>query len=250
MVKISKRKQRQQERNWSPPQIETLTKRQATYLELLNRYDCNIAAGVAGTGKTYVACAWAGAELHAKTFQQIILTRPNVGVGRTLGLLPGRVEQKMAPWARPLIAAFKAQMSAKKYDEAVNAKQIEIQPLEHIRGLTFDNACMIIDEAQNTTPAEMKAFLTRIGENSSVIICGDERQSDIGKGNNGLAWAMRAHDQGLVPDVGLVQFQPADVVRSELCKQWGEAFETMEDEEAAGSDYRGGLHKLVGGELL
>lgn len=235
MGKVSKRKQRQAERNWEPPQIETLTQRQATYLGLLNDYDCCIAAGTAGTGKTFVACAWAGAQLHAKEFRQIVLTRPNVGVGRTLGMLPGRIEQKMAPWARPLEAAFKQQMSAKRYDDAIRASEIQIQPLEHIRGLTFDNAVMIIDEAQNTTPGEMKAFLTRIGEDSTVIICGDERQSDMHATENGLAWAIRAVDRGLVPDVGLVQFTPADVVRSELCAAWASAFEILEGENSCPS---------------
>lgn len=237
MVKVSKRKQRQMERNWEPPQIETLTDRQATYLGILNNYDCCIAAGTAGTGKTYLACAWAGAQLHAKEFRQIVLTRPNVGVGRTLGMLPGRIEQKMAPWARPLEAAFKQQMSAARYEKAIQEKTIQIQPLEHIRGLTFDGAVMIIDEAQNTTPAEMKAFLTRIGEDTTVIICGDERQSDMHATENGLAWAIRAVDRGLVPDVGLVQFTSEDVVRSELCAAWATAFEILEDENTRLSEH-------------
>jgi len=252
----SMRKQRQAERNWQPPQIETLTQRQATYLGLLNDHDCAIAAGPAGTGKTFVACAWAGAQLHAKEFREIILTRPNAGVGKTLGMLPGRIEQKMAPWARPLAAAFKQQMGSKKYDDAVKAQTIQIQPLEHIRGLTFDNACMIIDEAQNTTPAEMKAFLTRVGKHSTIIISGDESQSDIHSTQNGLAWALRAVDRGLVPDVGRVQFTHDDVVRSDLCKAWGLAWEQLETEQREHVErkeapaYRGSLHELKRGELV
>lgn len=233
MVKISKRKQRQAERNWEPPQIETLTERQATYIGLLNDHDCTIAAGTAGTGKTYLACAWAGAQLHSKDTRQVVLTRPNVGVGKSLGMLPGRIEQKMAPWARPLEAAFKQQMSAARYEKAIQEKTIQIQPLEHIRGLTFDNAVMIIDEAQNTTPAEMKAFLTRIGEDTSVIVCGDESQSDAHATENGLSWVLRAIERGLVPDVGLVHFKPEDVVRSELCRMWAEAFDELEKDAQA-----------------
>jgi len=252
----SMRKQRQQERNWKPPQIETLTQRQATYLGLLNGHNCTIAAGPAGTGKTFVACAWAGAQLHAKHFNSIILTRPNAGVGKTLGMLPGRIEQKMAPWARPLAAAFKQQMGAKRYDEAVKAQTIQIQPLEHIRGLTFDNSCMIIDEAQNTTPSEMKAFLTRVGEHSAIIISGDESQSDIHSTQNGLAWALRAVDCGFVPDVGRVQFTHSDVVRSDLCKAWGLAWEHLETEQRERVErkeaprYQGSLNRIRGGELL
>ena len=227
----SMRKQRQLERNWQPPQIETLTQRQATYLGLLNDHDCTIAAGPAGTGKTYVACAWAGSQLKAKEFHQLILARPNVGVGRTLGMLPGRKEQKLDPWARPLVEALKSQMGSKRYQEALTKGEIKIEALEHIRGLTFDNAVMIIDEAQNTTPTEMKAFLTRIGEDSSVIICGDGSQSDLDRQNNGLAWAQRAIARGYVPDAGLIEFDHDDVVRSELCKQWGEAFDKLERED-------------------
>lgn len=246
MGNVSKRKQRQAERNWQPPYIETLTQRQATYLRLLNEYDCTIASGPAGTGKTWVACAWAGSQLHAKEFQHIVLARPNVGVGRTLGMLPGRVEQKMVPWARPLAEAFKNQMGAKRYQEAITAKKIQIEPIEHIRGLTFDSTVMIIDEAQNTTPAEMKAFLTRVGEDSVIIISGDESQSDIHQIDNGLAWALRAVERGLVPDVAHVAFTHEDVVRSELCKQWGEAFDTMQREKAP---YQGSLSHFKSGEL-
>jgi len=248
----SMRKQRQVERNWKPPQIETLTQKQATYLGLLDSHDCTIAAGPAGTGKTFVACAWAGAQLHAKKFHNIVLTRPNAGVGKTLGMLPGRIEQKMAPWARPLAAAFKQQMGSKKYEDGVKSGIIQIQPLEHIRGLTFDSACMIIDEAQNTTPAEMKAFLTRVGKHSCIIISGDESQSDIHSTQNGMAWALRAVKGGLVPSVGHVQFTHSDVVRSDLCKAWGMAWETLESKQREKApEYFGGLNRLTrGGELI
>lgn len=253
MGNVSKRKQRQAERNWQPPQIETLTQKQATYLGLLNDFDCTIATGPAGTGKTYVACAWAGSQLHAKEFRHVVLARPNVGVGRTLGMLPGRLEQKIAPWARPLAEAFKQQMGSKRYEDAIKDGSIQIQAIEHIRGLTFDQTVMIIDEAQNTTPAEMKAFLTRVGQDSVVIISGDESQSDIHRADNGLAWAQKAVDNGWVPDVGSVKFTHADVVRSELCKAWGLAFERLEAQhvpERKEPTYRGGLNMLRGGELV
>lgn len=224
----SMRKQRQAERNWKPPQIETLTQKQASYLELLDRHDCVLAVGPAGTGKTFLACAWAAQRLFDKDVRSIVLTRPTVSVGRTMGFLPGDVKRKMAPWARPLTEAFKRQMSAKKYEEAVNAGEIRIEALEHIRGLTFDDAVMIIDEAQNTAPGEMKAFLTRIGDNSRVILSGDIGQSDLHPTENGLAWALKAVDHGLVDDVGLVQFAHSDTVRSELCRMWGEAFDSLE----------------------
>lgn len=234
----SMRKQRQEERNWKPPQIEPLTQKQATYLDLLNSLDCIIATGPAGTGKTYLACAWAAQELFDKRFRNIVLTRPTVAVGRTMGFLPGDAKRKMAPWARPLTEAFKRNMSAKRYEEAVNDGSIKIEALEHIRGLTFDDAVMIIDEAQNTTPGEMKAFLTRIGERSKVIISGDVSQSDLDRAENGLAWALKAVDRGLVPDVGALTFDHADTVRSELCRAWGEAFDVLERETDADEGVR------------
>jgi phosphate starvation-inducible PhoH-like protein len=247
----SMRKQRQEKRNWQPPQIETLTQKQATYLGLLDSYDCTVASGPAGTGKTYVACAWAGAQLHSHNFREIILARPNVGVGKTLGMLPGRKEQKLAPWARPLVEAFQSQMGSARFVKAVADGSIKIEALEHIRGLTFDNAVMIIDEAQNTTPSEMKAFPTRVGKDSSIIISGDESQSDVHTSDNGMVWALRAVNRGLVPDVGHVQFTYADVVRSELCKQWGEAFDTLErDQRKEAPAYRGSLNHMRDGDLI
>lgn len=226
----SMRKQRQEERNWKPPQIEPITQKQATYLDLLETLDCTIATGPAGTGKTYVACAWAAHELFHKRTQGIVLTRPTVAVGRTMGFLPGTAARKMAPWSRPLTEAFKRNMSAKRYEECINSGSIKIEPLEHIRGLTFDQSVMIIDEAQNTTPGEMKAFLTRIGEGSKVVISGDVSQSDLDRTDNGLAWALKAVERGLVPNVGLLTFTHTDTVRSALCRAWGEAFDALEEE--------------------
>tara|TARA_R110000772_G_scaffold35506_1_gene85539 strand:- start:139 stop:912 length:774 start_codon:yes stop_codon:yes gene_type:complete len=253
----SMRKQRQTERNWQPPNIETLTQRQDTYLGLLNKHPCTIAAGPAGTGKTYVACAWAGSQLKARVFSQLVLVRPNEGVGKSLGMLPGNLDKKLDPWARPLVEAIKSQMGSERFNKAKEAGEIKIEALEHIRGLTFDNSVMIIDEAQNTSPKEMKAFLTRVGRNSSIIITGDESQSDIHAVHNGLAWAMRAVDRGLVPDVGRVHFTYDDVVRSELCKQWGMAFEALEQEQreereyrVKAPEYRGSLNTLRSGQLI
>ena len=171
-------------------------------------------------------------------------------------MLPGKLSQKLDPWARPLVEAIRSQMGAERYNKAVAAGEIKIEAMEHIRGLTFDNSCMIIDEAQNTTPKEMKAFLTRVGKHSSIIISGDESQSDIHSFHNGMAWALRAVERGLVPDVGRVQFEHADVVRSELCKQWGMAFEALEQEQRdiaqrkEAPAYHGSLNKLRSGELI
>jgi phosphate starvation-inducible PhoH-like protein len=235
----SMRKQRQRDRNWRPPPIEALTEKQATYLSALNLFDCVISTGPAGTGKTYLACSWAAQQLFDKQVHQVVLARPTVSVGRTMGFLPGDVRRKMAPWARPLVEAFKQVMSAKKYEDAVNSGQIKIEALEHIRGLTFDSSIMILDEAQNSTPGEMKAFLTRIGDGSCVVLCGDVSQSDLDQRDNGLSWTLQACDRGLVSDVSVIHFTSADTVRSELCRMWGEAFDQLEQEEAPrGRPYR------------
>lgn len=243
----SARKQRQIERNWKPDAIETLTPKQATYLDLLRQHDCTVAVGPAGTGKTYVACAFAGYDLMHKNVRRIVLARPTVGVARTMGFLPGDIKRKMGPWARPLVEAFKQQLGAKRYEEMTNQGAIQIESLEHIRGLTFDDAFMIIDEAQNTTPQEMKALLTRIGEGTRVAICGDVGQSDLDRDDNGLRWAQVAIDRGMVRGCATVQFDSKDVVRSELCKMWGEAFETLESEKLS-PENRNGLH-LIRDEL-
>ena len=245
----SARKQRQEERNWKPDAGETLTQTQATYLDLLQSRDCTVATGPAGTGKTYVACAFAGYEMHHKNVRRIVVARPTIGVAKTMGFLPGDIKRKMAPWARPLTEAFKQKMGAKKYQDAVNQGTIQIESLEHIRGLTFDDAFMIIDEAQNTTPAEMKALLTRIGDGTRVAICGDITQSDLHNGDSGLRWAQEAADRDMVPGVASVEFQSDDVVRSELCRMWGEAFETLEEEKRKAPDSVRGLRVLRAGEL-
>lgn len=239
----SMRKQRQADQNWKPPQIETLTQRQATFVDHLTKRSCTVAVGPAGTGKTYLACAFAGQALFNRDIKQIVLTRPNVGVaGKTMGFLPGDAKRKMTPWARPLVEAFKQHLGAKRYDEATNQGAIKIEALEHIRGLTFDDAVMIIDEAQNTTPAEMEAFLTRVGTNTKVVLCGDIQQSDLDRYENGLAYALKAVDLGLVSDTGRVVFTSRDIVRSDMCRAWAEAFEKLKD-----PDLAAGVRHLVAG---
>jgi phosphate starvation-inducible PhoH-like protein len=236
-VRQSAQKRRQQTRvteSQGPALIHAKNPKQATYLSALDRFDTVIAVGPAGTGKTYVACAQAASLLHRRKVQKIILARPLVGLdSKTMGFLPGNVAKKMEPWARPLVEAFKATMGTKRYEEAVTAGTIEVVALEHVRGLTFDSAAMILDEAQNTTPREMKAFLTRIGEDSRLVLCGDVSQSDLlDRSANGLSWALKAADTGLVPDVGVVEFTHADTVRSKRCAQWAAAFDALEAQSA------------------
>jgi phosphate starvation-inducible PhoH-like protein len=141
-------------------------------------------------------------------------------------LLPGSLKRKLEPWARPLVEALKRHLGERRWDDAQTEESIEITSLEHIRGLTYDDSIMIIDEGQNTTPQEMKAFLTRIGQGSQVIVCGDLSQSDL-RGSNGLAWCVEASINGWVPSTKVVEFTHDDIVRSELCKEWQLAFDKM-----------------------
>lgn len=199
---------------------------QRTYLEMLKQYDCVIANGPAGTGKTFLACAYAIQELVEKRTDKIVLTRPIVGTGKTVGFLPGSLRKKMGPWTRPLIDAFKRSLPADKFESYVPNK-IEILSLEHVRGLTFDDAIIILDEAQNSTIVEMKALLTRVGTRTKILICGDTLQSDL-RGDNGLDYCLEIVRLGLVKAACFHEFNYEDVVRSDLCKEWIKAFFVFE----------------------
>lgn len=171
---MSRNRSRYQEKN--PPFIKPLhprTDRQAEYLEALRRADQVVVMGPAGTGKTYIASALAASLMLEGKIDRIILTRPNVPAGRSLGALPGTLEEKIAPWVIPFTDVIKEYMGYDRFNIAMKKKNIDVVPFEVMRGRTFDNAFVILDEAQNTTPEEMKMFLTRTGEDSTVVINGD-----------------------------------------------------------------------------
>lgn len=220
----SARKQRQVTRNFRPERIIPRTDNQKLLLDALAYSDSVIATGPAGTGKTFLCATYAAEQLLNHQTSKVLLTRPVVGVGRTMGFLPGKLEQKLAPWARPLVEAVKSHISAKKYEEFTTSRDLELCSIEHVRGLTFDDSILIIDEAQNTTAAEMKALLTRLGEMSRVLICGDPEQSDL-EGTNGLQIAMAAAEY--VNGAQIINFTEEDVVRSELCKNWVKALSAI-----------------------
>lgn len=223
----SQQKKRQRKRIEQREPIQPLNEAQARYLHLLEDHDCVAGIGPAGTGKTFLACLHAATLLAKRRTDKILLTRPTIGVAnRTLGFLPGRIEQKMAPWARPLVDAFKRILGSGQVDTLLANKTIEVGALEHMRGLTFDDAVMIIDEAQNASALELKAFLTRIGARSRVVVCGDLSQSDLTSAN-GLSIVVDAIKRGLVREAELMEFLPEDVVRSELCAQWAHAFDVL-----------------------
>src|SRR6187399_139675 len=191
------------------------TAMQAEYMRQLARAEIIFALGPAGTGKTYLAVAQAVSQLITGSVQRLILSRPAVEAGERLGFLPGDMKEKVDPYLRPLYDALYDMMPADKVERAIAAEIIEIAPLAFMRGRTLSHAAVILDEAQNTTPMQMKMFLTRLGENSRMVVTGDLSQIDLPAGAKcGLKDALEAI--GDVPDIGVTQFTEVDVVRHHL----------------------------------
>jgi phosphate starvation-inducible PhoH-like protein len=192
-----------------------------------------VAIGPAGVGKTYMSVQHAISNFIKKDIDKIIITRPIVSMGEELGYLPGDIKSKMHPWLIPIYDGFKEYLTVDSLNSYISNGEIEICPLAYIRGRTFHNCMMIADEVQNTTKLEMKTLLTRMGENSKLILTGDLMQSDI-KGVNGLQDFLQKytssisdgkHDYG---DIGVVHFDTSEVVRSELVKHVLEIYDQSE----------------------
>lgn len=206
------------ERKPEKPPLLPKTERQADYINAIKGYQQVVVLGPAGTGKTYIAATIAADMYEAGMIDKIILTRPNVSAGKSIGFFPGSLEEKMAPWMAPVIDVLRQRMDTGVLDTAFKNGNIEIVPFETMRGRSFNNAFVILDEAQNTSTHEMKMFLTRIGENCKVIINGDIMQSDLHE-TSGLSKAIHMTKKYLLP-VPVIEFEVNDIVRSELCKQW------------------------------
>ena len=197
---------------------------QAAYLRLLERHDLVFALGPAGTGKTYLAVAMAVAMLKQRRVDRIILSRPAVEAGERLGFLPGDLKEKVDPYLRPLYDALQDMLPEGKLQQRIETEQIEIAPLAYMRGRTLSNAYVILDEAQNTTPSQMKMFLTRLGENARMVVTGDPTQSDLPPGMpSGLGDAVGKLRS--LKAVGVVQFDQKDVVRHPLVSEIINAYE-------------------------
>lgn len=172
------------------PVIRAQTDAQKVYLRKLAKrhHDILIATGPAGTGKTYLAVMQAIRDLRSGAIDKVIITRPNVGAGDDLGHLPGTLIEKMAPWMQPVLDVFKEVYEVHEVERMIHDEVLEIAPLVFMRGRTLKNACIIGDEMQNATPSQMKMFLTRLGENSNMIVTGDMEQHDRPEGGvSGLA---------------------------------------------------------------
>ncbi len=197
---------------------------QVTYMEALTRNDIIFALGPAGTGKTYLAVAQAVSQLVAGSVDRLILSRPAVEAGERLGFLPGDMKEKVDPYLRPIYDALYDTLPAEQVERRIASGEIEIAPLAFMRGRTLSNAFIVLDEAQNTTVAQMKMFLTRFGENSRMVICGDPRQVDLPQpGISGLADAV-SRLQG-VEGIAIVPFNISDVVRHPVVGRIVQAYE-------------------------
>ena len=191
------------------------TPTQDAYMRSLERSELVFGVGPAGTGKTYLAVAHAAQLLERGAVEKIILSRPAVEAGERLGFLPGDMKEKVDPYLRPLYDALYDMMPADKVDRAITAGVIEIAPLAFMRGRTLANAAVILDEAQNTTSMQMKMFLTRLGENSRMIITGDPSQIDLPRGvKSGLVEALQLLNE--VEGISVIRFKDTDVVRHPL----------------------------------
>jgi phosphate starvation-inducible protein PhoH and related proteins len=191
------------------------TPTQDAYLRALERAELVFGVGPAGTGKTYLAVAQAAQLLERGAVDKIILTRPAVEAGERLGFLPGDLKEKVDPYLRPLYDALYDMMPGDKVERAMTAGVIEIAPLAFMRGRTLANAAIILDEAQNTTSMQMKMFLTRLGENSRMIITGDPSQIDLPRGvKSGLVEALQLLSS--VEGISVIRFKDSDIVRHPL----------------------------------
>ena len=204
------------------------TPAQAHYMRELVNNDIIFALGPAGTGKTYIAVAQAVQQLITGSIQRLILSRPAVEAGEKLGFLPGDMKEKVDPYLRPLYEALTDCLPAEQVERRIASGEIEIAPIAFMRGRTLADAFIILDEAQNTTPAQMKMFLTRFGENSRMVICGDPKQVDIpgGVGASGLADAV-VRLEG-VEALSICRFTAGDVVRHPIVGRIVEAYEGNE----------------------
>ena len=197
---------------------------QLRYMEALARKDMIFALGPAGTGKTYVAVAQAVSQLIAGSVDRLILSRPAVEAGERLGFLPGDMREKVDPYLRPLYDALYDMLPSEQVERRIASGEIEIAPIAFMRGRTLANAFVILDEAQNTTPEQMKMFLTRFGQGSRMVICGDPKQVDLpNPARSGLADATGRLDG--IQGIEIIRFSIADVVRHPIVGRIVEAYE-------------------------
>lgn len=198
-----------------PEPLRAQTEAQGQYIAALNSSEIVFAVGPAGTGKTYVAATWAAEQLLSKRIESIVITRPNIEVGEEMGHLPGELEEKYAPYIAPFRDVMIKRMGKGHFMYCLKSGEVAPEPIGFMRGKTFNDAVVILDEAQNVTPEQMKMFLTRIGKNCVMVIDGDPTQCDL-PGMSGLTDALRRIPG--IPGVRVVEFTEDDIVRNGIIK--------------------------------
>ena len=212
--------------------IKAKTVGQRQYVQAIRKNTVVFGVGPAGTGKTFLAVAMAVKALREKQVSRIILTRPAIEAGERLGFLPGDLQSKIDPYLRPLYDALFEMMGAENYQHCVEKQTIEVAPLAYMRGRTLDDSFIILDEAQNATPEQMKMFLTRLGFNSKAVITGDLTQTDLPQGTkSGLSLAVKILDN--IEGIAIHAFSERDVVRHHLVQKIIQAYEKFERERHA-----------------
>ena len=216
--------------------IEAQTPRQSAYIRAMEKSDLVFATGPAGTGKTYLAVAFAAAMLERQEVKRLILSRPAVEAGERLGFLPGDMKDKVDPYLRPLYDALNDTLGPERVQKGLESQVIEVAPLAFMRGRTLADAFVILDEAQNTTTMQMKMFLTRLGENSKMLVTGDPSQIDLPPGQvSGLPDAVRR--LAGIDEIDIVRFEGGDVVRRKLVMDIVAAYDGPDAGAATGSGH-------------
>ncbi len=218
--------------------IKPKTLGQQKYVEAIRRNTIVVSIGPAGTGKTYLAVAEAVAAFREHTVNRIIITRPAVEAGEKLGFLPGDLQQKVDPYLRPIYDALFDMLGAESFARYQERGNIEVAPLAYMRGRTLDDSFIILDEAQNTTPEQMKMFLTRLGFNSKMVVTGDITQIDLPDSRkSGLVEA--SHVLKGVEDIEIIKFTQKDVVRHQLVQKIVKAYDKYEEQKRSKNHGKG-----------
>lgn len=202
--------------------LTPLNDNQKLYIDALKTHQQIIVLGPSGTGKTYIAATYAANQYILKRIDKIIITRPAVSVGKSLGALPGDIAEKFGPWLSPVLSVLEEQLGKGVVETGIKNGNIQMAPLEYMRGSSFKDAFVLADECQNLDIAQFKMLVTRIGDNCKLVMNGDIRQSDI-KDQSGLSKAIHLAKKYNI-DASVVEFSIDDVVRSDICRQWLEAF--------------------------
>ena len=199
-----------------------LTANQEALWDAMQSYSQVFILGPAGTGKTYVTATYAADLYTLKSIDKIVITRPHFAVGKDLGYLPGSLEEKTYPWALPVLDVLNKHLGKGTVDTAIKNGNIEMAPLALMRGRSFDNAFIIVDETQNITTHELKMLLTRVGEESTIVLNGDVQQSDL-KEADGLSKVIHLAKKYML-SVPIIEFGVGDIVRSDICAAWVKVF--------------------------